>query len=200
MNFWWGRRSKGGHRGNLWNVNIFFFLATFWTALLITFARIKLSEFFFSSLAPISPAKQEIRNESLLLHDFSTTLIFQLLSSSTNTDDQYTRYFPWIWAKRASFVLLCFGGPWGWHSWDWECLTVFQGSGGNVYECTLLIVVIFLLPVTHTNKCTPPPSVCRWSFHQCDFNHSFHHRRCFCGLFLCVFWCVLWFLFLPFFF
>lgn len=186
MNFWWGRRSKGGHKGNLWNVNIFFFLAMLWTAPLIAFARIKLSEFSFSSLAPFSPAKQENRNEHLPLHNFSVMRRFfsccpPLKIKMISKQDIFLEYD--LNEPPLFFILVVYGGGTPGTGSVWLYFSAEEEMRGllllSVYACTVLIVVIFLPPIIHTNECTPLPSFCRWNIHRCDFNHSFHHRGCF---------------------
>ena len=173
MNFWWGRRSKIGHKGNLWNVHIFFFLAMLRTALLISFARIKLSEFSFSSLAPFSPAKQEDRSKHFPLHNFSVMHRFFgccpppkiKMISKQDIFSEYDLNEPPLFC----FILVVHGGGTPGTGSVWLYFSAEEEMRGllllSVYEYTLLIVLIFLLPIIHTNKCTALPSFCRWNVH-----------------------------------
>lgn len=197
MNFWWGRRSKEGHEGNSWNVNIFFFLATLWAASLIVFAG-------WSCLNFPSPPLPHSRLQS------KTT---ETNISPCTTPQQYIVVFffscclpLWILmiCKQDIFLeqglseppLFCFllvvhgggtpgtGSVWLYFSAEEEMRVLLLLS---TYQCTLLIAVIFLLLIIHTNKCTPLLSFCGWRIYFHDFNHSFRQRMVFAFV---VFWSI----------
>lgn len=179
MNFWWGRRSKGGHKGNLWNVNIFFFLATFRTAPLIAFVRIKLSEFSFSSLAPFLRAKQENRNYHVWLHRFFSCcrpLKMKMIGKQDIFLEHSQNEAPFV-----RFVLVVHGGGTPGTGSVWLCFSAEEEMRGllflSAYECKLLSSNFSCSHHTHKQMHTPA-SCCRRNVHPCDFNHGFHHRQC----------------------
>lgn len=160
----------------------------------------KLSEFSFSSLAPFSPTKQDHRNKHLPLHNSSAVHRFFFFFFSCCLPLRILMI-----CKQDIFLqqglseppLFCFllvvhgggtpgtGSVWLYFSAEEEMRVLLLLS---TYQCTLLIAVIFLLLIMHTNKCTPLLSLCGWSIHFHDFNHSFHQGMVFA--FVVVFWSI----------